>query len=502
MKHQGYVTWQTIQLLLAPDEHVPFLQRAVQRFDIINPQDGSQFPKVLPAAAFPSKPDEEMLDWFDEVNERLTQEAHAEQRTVHQGTGPGAADLRADDDSDDSANERSGAAKYFSNPLYRDGSGRPTVVRRYSKQRGYSPSRSLYDRGKGMVRGVRHFISPSYRDTGSGGSRRSSFPDRPVRQDALYRPSDYDEIVPAPNTLRPDYLPPAERAAMRAAQRRARTPSSGTSTDSDVSPRSSRRASEASPNIVTNRPSPSQRRGDDPRADSRDYFPARYPAEGRRHSAHPHSPGPAPYAPPTVDPSSGFRPSEAPLFATQVAQSFGRRTSREDPAGSPVDSRDRPAYRDDRDRRDQREGGSRPNTARRRSPSRERDGAPLAPTSSGGRYAGPVAPVDRNNEGFSDVHRVQSEQRRGDRDRDRERERDRDRHGAPRDWDADRRRSRSQPKEERPKMPRYITPVDGVSGRRYVSPVWGDRWDGPGAVGGDGSSGRTPLHRVGFAEGS
>ena len=59
--------WQTIQLLLGPAEHVPILQDAVKRFDIINPQSREPFPKHLPSEAFPARPDPHMTRWHEEV---------------------------------------------------------------------------------------------------------------------------------------------------------------------------------------------------------------------------------------------------------------------------------------------------------------------------------------------------------------------------------------------------------------------------------------------------
>lgn len=73
----GYVRWQTVQVLLQPDQHVPFLQEAVKRFDIINPADGRPFPRQLPMETFPVKPDPEMTGWYDSVSERLLLEAEA-----------------------------------------------------------------------------------------------------------------------------------------------------------------------------------------------------------------------------------------------------------------------------------------------------------------------------------------------------------------------------------------------------------------------------------------
>ncbi|KAL9077867.1 MAG: hypothetical protein Q9157_003198 [Trypethelium eluteriae] len=77
LKPQGFVTWQTIQLLLGPEEHVPFLQNAVKKFDITDPANGKVFPKLLPPECLPTTPDEDMLTWYDSVSQRLQADAEA-----------------------------------------------------------------------------------------------------------------------------------------------------------------------------------------------------------------------------------------------------------------------------------------------------------------------------------------------------------------------------------------------------------------------------------------
>ena len=82
---QGFVRWQTVQLLLEPDEHVPFLQEAVKRFDITNPADGIPFPSLLPRETLPSKPDQEMVQWHEGVAEKLMIESQAWQARDNPG---------------------------------------------------------------------------------------------------------------------------------------------------------------------------------------------------------------------------------------------------------------------------------------------------------------------------------------------------------------------------------------------------------------------------------
>ncbi|KGO48290.1 hypothetical protein PEX1_071190 [Penicillium expansum] len=60
----GFVRWQTIQLLMDPDEHSVYLQNAVNLWDIPD-ANGETFPKTIPRDAFPSEPDPEMLEWHE-----------------------------------------------------------------------------------------------------------------------------------------------------------------------------------------------------------------------------------------------------------------------------------------------------------------------------------------------------------------------------------------------------------------------------------------------------
>lgn len=75
---QGFIRWQTVQLLLLPEQHVPFLQEAVKRLEIINPHDGRPFPRHLPSDALPRKADMEMTRWHETVAQKLRSEAEGE----------------------------------------------------------------------------------------------------------------------------------------------------------------------------------------------------------------------------------------------------------------------------------------------------------------------------------------------------------------------------------------------------------------------------------------
>lgn len=68
---KGFVRWQSIEILLGPEEHVPFIQTTVAKFDIKNPDNGEVFPKSLPTESFPLKPDAEVETWQQQCAEKL-----------------------------------------------------------------------------------------------------------------------------------------------------------------------------------------------------------------------------------------------------------------------------------------------------------------------------------------------------------------------------------------------------------------------------------------------
>ncbi|KAI9677158.1 MAG: hypothetical protein M1829_002732 [Trizodia sp. TS-e1964] len=74
---RGFVRWQTIQLLLDPNEHVPYLQETVRKYDIKNMLTGEIFPKILPRDCFPARADLRMLEWHNGVCETLRNASQA-----------------------------------------------------------------------------------------------------------------------------------------------------------------------------------------------------------------------------------------------------------------------------------------------------------------------------------------------------------------------------------------------------------------------------------------
>ncbi|KAJ9646880.1 uncharacterized protein PV06_10375 [Exophiala oligosperma] len=81
----GFARWQTIQILLCPEENVGFMQKAVQKWNVPMPNGGT-FPKYIPQSSFPAKPDEEMERWHKMVTGQLNQKnyMHRLKNSPHQ----------------------------------------------------------------------------------------------------------------------------------------------------------------------------------------------------------------------------------------------------------------------------------------------------------------------------------------------------------------------------------------------------------------------------------
>jgi hypothetical protein len=74
----GFVRWQAIQILLEPEEHVPFMQTALRNFPIKDPDTKVLFPKDLPAEVFPLVPDVGVAKWHGDCADKLRQIASTE----------------------------------------------------------------------------------------------------------------------------------------------------------------------------------------------------------------------------------------------------------------------------------------------------------------------------------------------------------------------------------------------------------------------------------------
>lgn len=71
----GFARWQTLQLLLTPEESIKFMQKAVELYRIPR-KDGGFFPSRIPRECFPSEPDEAMEKWYTHVTGNLNQDSY------------------------------------------------------------------------------------------------------------------------------------------------------------------------------------------------------------------------------------------------------------------------------------------------------------------------------------------------------------------------------------------------------------------------------------------
>ncbi|RMZ84456.1 hypothetical protein DV738_g768, partial [Chaetothyriales sp. CBS 135597] len=64
---EGFARFQEVQVLLCPDEARRTLQRAVELYDVPQPDGSGFFPKSIPNECFPTKPDQEFEHWYNDV---------------------------------------------------------------------------------------------------------------------------------------------------------------------------------------------------------------------------------------------------------------------------------------------------------------------------------------------------------------------------------------------------------------------------------------------------
>jgi len=126
LKPAGWVKWSCVQLLLGPDEHAMFLQNALHRYDVKDPETGELFPRMLPRQIFPKEPHEMMVNWHHDAGNELQHDTEQE-RSKHDISRPTSGRSH-----DSDKGRKHDAAQYFSNPQYRDKDGKPTIVKRLS----------------------------------------------------------------------------------------------------------------------------------------------------------------------------------------------------------------------------------------------------------------------------------------------------------------------------------------------------------------------------------
>ncbi|CAK1356764.1 hypothetical protein CB0940_12023 [Cercospora beticola] len=379
LKTEGWIMWQTIQLLLGPEEHSSFLREAVAKWDVRDHDTGAIFPKILPRECFPLDPDKHMVAWYEGVSERLRREAEEEERhkqievehdldqppprrvrdrphgPPHGPPRPEGEVLSEDDGA--SVDSRGPALAYFRNPLYRHVDGRPSIVRKNSKRPGLSPRATMIDKGKAaaasfgrIARGVgsphlwagegRHSRSHSrdHHDHHDHHERRRSHPDGRHAADDPLSPEPYDERY-EPRAHSSHSHSRSSRHRRRASQQVDRAAAGALADDemeeSEASPvyspptgsNSSRHRHHRGPSDarLSDRDQPLRHsKSHEPTPSQRegdDYFaganPDEPPPSGRRSSVHDR-----PNTPPVQYNEFGpsFAPSASPLFAATVSK--------------------------------------------------------------------------------------------------------------------------------------------------------------------------------------
>lgn len=352
LKTEGWIMWQTIQVLLGPDEHSKFLTEAVRRWDVKDPDSGEVLPKILPRSCFPAMPDKHMVAWYEGVSERLRTEAEEEIRKVEDEKEADRSRVAVrghDTDDEGSVDSRGPALAYFRNPLYRHvdgksaaGPNRPAVSPRPSSLRGKSKeaasrfghvmrnvaSPHLWD-GHGHERDPEH--RHGSRHGSRGGSRdrdrerkRRSLPPHHMPGDPPPERDPYDEQLPPPGPRRH-----SRRRSSRVEPRPTiHRPDDDWDSEADGPPIHSREHSPRPSSTHRSRPVP--RDFNDPhlrhsksheptptQREAEDYFSPEEPPGRRRASAYEDSPD-APPRQPGFGPS--FAPSADPLFASHVAR--------------------------------------------------------------------------------------------------------------------------------------------------------------------------------------
>lgn len=72
---RGFSRWESLEILLGPEEHVPFMQYAVRNWSLKHPETGEAFPPDLPADVFPAETDMDVDRWHKSCATRLRSEA-------------------------------------------------------------------------------------------------------------------------------------------------------------------------------------------------------------------------------------------------------------------------------------------------------------------------------------------------------------------------------------------------------------------------------------------
>ncbi|KAL2063376.1 hypothetical protein VTL71DRAFT_5181 [Oculimacula yallundae] len=192
---KGFVRWQSIEILLGPEEHVPFIQNAIRLFPIFNPLTGLPFPLPLPKEAFPIVPDPDIAKWHDQCAQELRQRASPTEDEIRPHLPPrpkvqaGYTHVRP---------PRPRVDPDYFEPKSMRGT-RPVAYQHVSSSgiRGSVPVPVRPQLSRSPSHRARQFLAPEDTAARAGRGRRASFPENTI-------PSPQDSPVP-PQTNREDH---------------------------------------------------------------------------------------------------------------------------------------------------------------------------------------------------------------------------------------------------------------------------------------------------------
>ncbi|KAH8174662.1 hydroxyproline-rich glycoprotein DZ-HRGP [Sarocladium implicatum] len=78
---RGFSRWTSVEILLGPEEHVPYIQYAVRNWNLRHPETGEPFPKDLPKSVFPTETDADVDRWHKMCGQLLRHEAEVSAKT-------------------------------------------------------------------------------------------------------------------------------------------------------------------------------------------------------------------------------------------------------------------------------------------------------------------------------------------------------------------------------------------------------------------------------------
>lgn len=85
---RGFCRWESLEILLGPEEHVPFMQYAVKNWSLKHPETGETFPPDLPKEVFPAEADAKVDEWHKSCADKLRKEAASKEKEEVPKTGP------------------------------------------------------------------------------------------------------------------------------------------------------------------------------------------------------------------------------------------------------------------------------------------------------------------------------------------------------------------------------------------------------------------------------